>query len=285
LGFGDDHGDVWFAFRARADLDGAFAALRDVPVMDYTETVRGFIPPEQWAVKVADEKDVLDTVATAAAVVAGRCEADELVAYIPSSVPGMDEVIGFGFDHGTVVVGLGDRDVFGAALTAFDEVEKHDMSHSARLNRHLIDYARMLDEGAAPRAQVFANLFVIAAMSGATPALDELLLPERRRTKLRRLLRDRFFEALLLLEAAREEPSENLAAWVERHVDPDADEGLSAVLPGACAEAVRSFAKAAKVSPRGREALDAATSGASATRSGRSWTRPRRRTPATPSPR
>jgi hypothetical protein len=75
-------------------------------------------------------------------------------------------------------------------------------------------------------------------------------------------LRNRFFEALLVLWAATEEPTNALMRWSDEHCDPEPEDGLSAVLPWAATDAISDFYKAGRLSPVGlQKVVDSALDG------------------------
>jgi hypothetical protein len=78
-----------------------------------------------------------------------------------------------------------------------------------------------------------------------------------------RIVRDRCFEGLLMLRVAQKLPDDpRVQEWATEHADPEHADGLSAVLPDACIDAVSAFVNEAGGSEDEDELIEEALDGA-----------------------
>jgi hypothetical protein len=86
---------------------------------------------------------------------------------------------------------------------------------------------------------------------------------KKRAVAFMRIVRDRCFEGLLMLRVAQKLPDDpRIQEWAAEHADPEPEDGLSAVLPDACIDAVSAFVGEAGNSEDEDELIEEALDGA-----------------------
>jgi len=90
--------------------------------------------------------------------------------------------------------------------------------------------------------ELTANLVAFNACACARRAFPNMEPGEERTLLFMRTVRDRCFEGLLMLGVAQALPDDRrVQEWAAEHADPESDDGLSAVIPQACIDAVSAF--------------------------------------------
>ena len=237
-------------FFAHAEFDGfeaGFSAFDLAPTIeDHTIEVRALQEgsPEDETDE-EDETRIFTLAASGLLQIAERIESGDAVFYIRNTPPSDTPQLAFRVEEGDVLFAAGPAETFDEAHEDFAAADPIDITETVRVKMFLDTCAHTMEEDDEDAVQGFlANHFAINVLG----VLDESAEPAETKSKEKlifaELLRNRFYEALLMLGAAHRKPSDpEIRAWMEENMDPHPPDGLSAALPAACRTAVWEFAE------------------------------------------
>jgi HNH endonuclease len=248
LGFKYEEGSVFFAFAEGAGFDEGFNAFDEAPAIEvHTDEVVAHQEEEESGELVVQSDDGFERFIDATATlktIAERTSSADAVFYIREVPPSELPELAFRVRGGEVLFAGGPSGSFAAAHESFASHDPVDASHTIRA-RMLFDRYSPGEEKLEPKevSNFLANSFAVSIISALEHLPIEGAAGDEQKAAFARHARNRFFEALLMLRAAGGDGLEDprIRAWLEEHGDPRPSDGLSAVLPNACREAVRAY--------------------------------------------
>lgn len=259
LGFRFRKGRVTFAYQDRGGFDPALSNYLDGPAIeDWSESIRPLLE-ETSGRESKDEPTIFEMAASMLVEVFQRAGGMEAALYVREAPPSDLPQFAFHVEDGEVLAAAGPSETFDSAFDVFDRADATDMTKSVRATMLMNTYEHRREEGAERRilTEFLANLFalsVLDALDGGDSEPEDL---DDEKELFAEVLRDRFFEALLMLEAANESLDDpQILSWVEENMDPEPPDGFSAALPKACAVAVEEFVAESRNVTRDKEELE-----------------------------
>ena len=234
-------GDVLFAHADRGGFRGGFSAFAEAAtVEDHTDELSS-----QSSATTEGSEESATTVFHAAAMglrdLAEGVGATEAVMYIRAA-PEAPE-LGFRVLGDKVDLAAGIGGTFARAHRSFAHSQPVDVSDTVRVAVFVADRAATTERE--PRRAFYeltANLVAFNACASARRTFPDMEPSEGRTLLFMRIVRDRCFEGLLMLGVAQALPDDRrVQEWAAEHADPEPDDGLSAVIPQACSDAVSAF--------------------------------------------
>lgn len=235
-------------FFAHAEFDGfdvGFSAFDLAPAIeDRTEEVRAL---EEGSLDETDEEDkarILTLAASGLLRLAEGTESGDAVFYIRDAPPGDTPQLAFRVEEGDVLFAAGPAETFDEAHDDLAAAEPVDVTEIVRVRMFLDTYTDAMErDDDDMRLGLFANYFATSVL----PVFGEIVeASDAEKTEFARVIRNKFYEALLMLRTANESLDDpRVRAWIEGHADPHPKDGYTAVLPIACTEAVGEFAEQA----------------------------------------
>jgi len=248
-----EEGSVFFGSTDFAGFEDGFSAFDLAPAIeDRTEVVRAFSNGEQ--VEGEGEMQIFVLAGATLLQVSERVQAGEAVFYIRDAPQGEMPQLAFRVEGGDVLFAAGPAEHFDEAFDDFATGDPVEITELVRVKMFLDTYTQAMEEKDDDAVGGFlANSFAICVL-GAT-RLGEA--EEEMRGRFAELLRNRFYEALLMLRAAHLNPDdEQIRAWAEENMDPRPPDGWRAALPEALYKAVREFAEDAELDRKRRAELE-----------------------------
>ncbi len=244
LAFKSDADSVFFAHAEFDGFEAGFSAFDQAPAIeDHTDEVRALHDGASEDDTGEEEEGQIFTLAASTLMqIAERIESGDAVFYIRDTPPSDTPQLAFRVEEGDVLFAAGPAETFDEAHEDFAATDFVDITETVRVKMFLDTCEHAMENEDEDAIQAFlANQFAINVLevlerSAANPTkIEKSIFAE--------LLRNRFYEALLMLRAAHR-PSDDpeIRAWMEENMDPQPPDGLSAALPTACRAAVREFA-------------------------------------------
>lgn len=235
------HGEVRLAFSDSPAFHTGFEAFSDAEVIEDRPEVP--LPTDKPLPTNADgtcRDDYFDAVERQIRMLGSSLDA-ELVLYFRSR-DGKSPELAFRFRAGRVEAAGGRYRCFARAFKAFPRMQAFDVSERVRDLILDCDQRRAEDGDDDIHHEGMAKLFALAVRNGVEDLHSTGAFSDAQAPTFNRLVRNRFFEALLVLEAARDaDPESPLMKWAAERFDTEAPDGLSAVLPDACVDAISEF--------------------------------------------
>lgn len=244
LGFKFRKGRVTFAYQAQGGFDLALSNYLDGPTLeDWSDSIR---PLSEETMERADEdgQAIFELAASMLADTFERAGGTEAVVYVRAEPSGDLPQFAFHVEDGEVLAAAGPSETFDLAFDVFDRADAIDLTKSIRATMLMNTFEHRKEEDADERIlnEFFANLFALSVLGVLDDAGSEPSELDDEKELFAQVLRDRFFEGLLVLEAANESLDDpKILAWVEENMDPEPPDGFSATLPNACRVAVEEF--------------------------------------------
>ncbi len=244
LGFKFRKGRILVAYQAGGGFDLALSSYLDgSAIEDWSESVR---PLSEATPRSQDEDEPtrLEVAASMLAEIFKQAGGMEAALYTRNAPPSDLPQLALHVEDGEILAAAGPSGIFAEAFDAFDRADVSDITKSIRATMFMNTYEHRREEGADDRivTEFFANLFAVSVLDALDGVGAEPKDLDDEKELLAKALRDRFFESLLVFEAANERPDDpEILSWVDENMDPEPPDGFSAVLPNACVVAVREF--------------------------------------------
>jgi HNH endonuclease len=230
-------------------FDAGFEAFSGAEASDdIGARVRQFREREGDIEPIDDRRDFIDTIGSALLEVAERTAGTDAVLYRRGPTGADEPELALKVAGDAVAFGAGGPGSFAAAHDAFENGNSVEMTKVVRLKMFVEAQGEALEEKSEGNDDAvkgfLANFLAVAAVLNIPPSdLGGEGDIDKRQALFAGLLRDRFFEALLVLRAAAADPDPRLLAYVAEHFDRDRPDRLGA-LSAVCRTAVREFAAA-----------------------------------------
>jgi hypothetical protein len=230
-----------FAHADRTGFRGGFSAFAEAgTVEDHTDELAS----HSSATTEQKEESAITIFHTAAAGLKNLVEgvgATEAIIYIRASRDAPE--FGFRVLGAKVDLAAGIGGAFARAHRSFAHSRPIDVSDTVRTAVFVAARAATAErEPERAFYEIVANLVAFNACACAGRALPNMQPGEERTLPFMRIVRDRCFEGLLMLGVATMLPDDTrVQEWAAGHADPEPDDGLSAVIPQACIDAVSAF--------------------------------------------
>jgi hypothetical protein len=246
LAFKFEKDSVFFAHAEFDGFEAGFSVFDLAPAIEVqTEDIRAFLEEGSTENQEGEnEMEVFTLAASALLQLTEQIESGQAVFYIRGTPPTDTPQLAFRVEEGEVLFAAGPTGTFDEAHDDFAAAEPVDVTEIVRVRMLLDTYTDAMERGDDDmRLGLFANYFAISVL----PVLGETLeATDTEKTGFAGLIRNRFYEALLMLRTANESLDDpRVRAWAEEHADPQPKDGFTAVLPIACREAVDEFAEQA----------------------------------------
>lgn len=257
LAFKYQGGSVFFGSSEFEGFEDGFYTFDLAPAIeDHTDGVRAFAEGERVEFEGEDNenKEIFVLAASTLLHISERVQSGEAVFYIRESPSSELPQLAFRVEEGDVFFAAGSAAIFDEAFDDFDTGEPVDITEMVRVKMFLDTYTRAMEEKDDDVIEGFiANHFAISILAEARLWEAE----EESKGLLAECLRNRFYEALLMLRAAHLHPkNEEVRAWVEERFDPRPPDGLRAALPEALYTAIEEFAEEVELEPKRRAELE-----------------------------
>ena len=244
LAFKYERERIFFAHAEGDGFEDGFAAFEDAATIeDHTDDVLDYRREGET------ENPMVSFVSAAAmlSTIAEQIGGEEELFYVRRDEPADGAEIAVRLYEDVALFAAGKAGTFENAHRSFARRDPADASWVIRTKFFLDTYSRAMEEGDRDAWLGFtANYFASSVVAVLAESPAEAQIADEKRALFAGLLRNRFFESLLMLRAAdRKIEDPQIRAWVEAHADPDPEDGYSAFLPTACLEAVNEFAAAA----------------------------------------
>jgi hypothetical protein len=234
---------VFFAHAEFDGFDAGFSAFDLAPTIeDHTEEVRAL---EEGALEEAGEEDkrrIFPLAASGLLHIAERTESGDAVFYIRDTPPSDTPQLAFRVEEGDVLFAAGPAETFDEAHDDLAAAEPVDITEVVRVRMFLDTYTDAMErDDHDMRLSLFASYFATSVLLVFGEIVEA---SDAEKSEFARLVRNKFYEALLMLRTANESlDNPRVRAWIEEHADPRPKDGYTAVLPIACTEAVDEFAE------------------------------------------
>lgn len=256
-------GDVLMAHASQNGFRGGFSAFTEAAtVEDHTDELPK--RSDEKTARIERDSGIAIFLSAAASLrdLAERVDAAEAVMYIRASAEAPE--FGFRFLRGKVELAAGPGGVFARAHRSFAHSQPIDISETIQLAVFAADRAVAAehepDRGFCALTANLVALNVCKSVSGTFPDMEP---GKKRAVALMRIVRDRCFEGLLMLGVMQNLPDDpRVQEWAAEHADPEPEDGLSAVLPDACIDAVSAFTSETGKSEYEDELIEEALDGA-----------------------
>ncbi len=237
-------------FFAHADFDGFSAGFstfeRASAIEDYTDEVQLYREGASTEDGNEEEDSRIFLLAGSALLhVAEQVKSGEAVFYIRDTPPGDIPQLAFRVEGEDVLFAAGPVGAFDKAHEDFADADPIDITDTVRVKMFLDTYTQAMEEDDEDAKVGFiANYFAVSVLGAFDEGTVAVETGDEEKALFAKLLRDRFYEALLMLRAAHQKPGDpRIRAWVEENLDPLPPDGFNAALPGACAKAVAELAE------------------------------------------
>jgi hypothetical protein len=251
-----EEGSVLFAHAEFDGFDGGFSSFHEAPAIeDCSNEVKA---RAEGKVEKEGEEDGMGIFLLAGSALlrtAQMVQGGEAVFYIRETPPSEAPQLAFLVeDEEDVLFAAGPAAMFDEAHDEFAAADPVDITESVRAKMFLDTYTQAMEEEDEIKMEGFiANYFAISLLK----ALEAGKVGDEERARFAELLRDRFYEAQLMLRAAhRDSEDPRIRAWIEDNLDPRPPDGLRAALPEAMYKAVREFAEEIELDEKHQSELE-----------------------------
>jgi hypothetical protein len=250
LGFKYEEGAVLFTYAEGDGFEEGFDIFDQAPTIEvHTDEVVEYQEAEEPEEQRDDSEDGFTRFIAATATlktIAERTSSSEAVFYIRETQPSERPELAFRVEDGEALLAAGPPGSFAAAHESFASRDPVDASHAIRARMFFDRYSEAMEDYKPREISSFlANSFAISIISALENLPIEGAAGDEQKAVFARHARNHFYEALLMLRAMHEGGLDDprVRAWAEEHADPRPPDGLRAVLPSACREAVRDYAE------------------------------------------